>query len=366
MALINELVEVKAAGGIFRDWTSATVAYNFEEQSFRHFRLQLAEPDLKTLRLKPGDRVDISMAGKALIKDGYIKVRQVAYDAHRHAVQIDGLGKLGPIGGASVDLSNGGQFQDQTFEAIANAVLKKGGFKFRMDNPPDGADEKFKNAIPYTGERIWEFLERLARQRAIRLRSDADGTLVGGSGGGGGGSTLKEGENILAAQMHWEFPEAAGVVARGQGQGSNEVFGRPQAEISAKTELSSGNKDLRYIVPIEDATTKKAAQLRADYEAMQIESSILIVNVTHQGFLKPGGGGLWELSDEVTVISPMLFPLNDGKMDLKVWGVTMSQSESGTTTVVDCRNKGAFRRQSGSGGDAPTFGGAASPASSET
>jgi hypothetical protein len=64
-------LRVRTKSGIYRDWISVTV-----EQSFRSaggnagiprvFRLQVAEPDTKVLRLKPEDRVDIALAGKVV------------------------------------------------------------------------------------------------------------------------------------------------------------------------------------------------------------------------------------------------------------------------------------------------------------
>ena len=64
---------------------------------FNWARLQLAEetkdsePTLlkargKSIRLKSGDRVDIAVAGKVVINQGYVKVRQTAYDGRRHGI----------------------------------------------------------------------------------------------------------------------------------------------------------------------------------------------------------------------------------------------------------------------------------------
>src|SRR5438132_4590129 len=99
----DEWCEVRTNGGVFRDWTSVLVTYTYEDKGNpRHFQLELAEvtptgrsqPSLLSSggtgqvilqRLKPGDRVDIALARQLVIEDGYIKIRQSASDANRHA-----------------------------------------------------------------------------------------------------------------------------------------------------------------------------------------------------------------------------------------------------------------------------------------
>src|SRR5262249_4893639 len=141
----EEWCEVRTNGGIFRDWTSVLVRYSFEEYWVRHFQLELAEvtptaaargsagrvvDSLSLLdqggagqvilqRVKPGDRVDIAMALRLVIENGYIKIRQSAADAYRHAVQVVGLSKAGPMREVSIDVK-GGQFRDQPLSSIAN------------------------------------------------------------------------------------------------------------------------------------------------------------------------------------------------------------------------------------------------------
>jgi prophage tail gpP-like protein len=318
-----------------------------EEAFVASFSLQLTEPDPKALKLAPGDRVDISLGGKQVIKDGYIKTRQASYDSNRHAVRIDGLAKAGPMLEVSVDRKDV-QFQDYTFEAIANKLLKPVGVKFKFAKKPNGADEKFKNVIIHQGERIYEALERLARQRAIWLSTDGDGTVVGGDAqGGGGGAQLEEGVNILRASSYLEYPWAEKYVTSGQGQGSDESFGRRAAAISATSTIENGDKGKTVVEPIEVPTTQKEAQSRADMGARDIISRTLRVAVTHQGWFKPGTQELWKLRDDVSIKSPMLFPSGEEQMSLNVFSVTWNQSEGGTTTTVELVNPkalgGAFK-----------------------
>jgi prophage tail gpP-like protein len=353
---IAEYCEVKHKSGLFRDWISVTVRWGMEEEFVASFSLQLTEPDPKALKLAPGDRVDISLGGKEVIKDGYIKVRQASFDANRHAVRIDGLAKAGPMLEVSVDRKDV-QFQDSTFETIANKLLKPIGVKFKFAKKPKGAEEPFKNVIIHRGERIYEALERLARQRTIWLSTESDGTVIGGDAeGGGSGVQLEEGVNILRGSSYLEFPWADKYITEGQGQGSDQIFGRRTAAISATSTIENGDKGKTVIEPIEMPTTQKEAQSRADMGARDIIAKTLRVAITHQGWFKPGTQELWHLRDPVSIKSPTLFPSGEEQMSLNVFSVTWNQSESGTTTTVELVNPkalgGAFK------GDQPLFSGA--------
>lgn len=342
---ITEYCEVKHKSGLFRDWVSVTVRWGMEEQVVPSFSLQLTEPDPKALKLAPGDRVDISLGGKEVIKDGYIKTRQASYDANRHAIRIDGLAKAGPMLEVSVDRKDV-QFQNYTFEAIANKLLKPVGVKFKFAKKPKNADEPFKNVIIHQGERIYEALERLARQRAIWLGAEGDGTVIGGDAEGGSGTQLEEGVNILRASSYLEYPWADKYVTQGQGPGSDESSGRKVAAVSAKSDIANGDKGKTVVEPIETPTTEKEAQSRADMGARDIKARTLRVAVTHQGWFKPGTQELWKLRDSVSIKSPMLFPSGEEQMSLSLWSVTWHQSvDSGTITTIELVNPEAISDQ---------------------
>lgn len=353
---IAEYCEVKHQSGIYRDWIGVLVRWGIEEQVVASFSLQCTEPDPKALKLAPGDRVDIILGGKEVIKDGYIKARQASYDANRHAIRIDGLARAGPMLEVSVDRKDV-QFQDYTFEAIANRLLKPVGVKFKFAKKPKGADEKFPNVIIHQGERIYEALERLARQRAIWLSTDGDGTVIGGNAeGGGGGVQLEEGVNILSASSYIEFPGVEKYITSGQGKGSDELFGRRAAAVSAVSTIENGDKGKTIVEPIELPTTQKEAQSRADMGAMALNSHTLRVAVTHQGWFKPGTQDLWKLRDPVSIKSPMLFPSGKEQMSLFVWSVTWRQDAGGTLTTVELVNPAALGGALRS--DEPLFSGA--------
>lgn len=356
MAKLAEYAEIRSTAGIFRDWTTVAVEYNFDTNQMRSFRFQVAEPSAKTFILKPGDRVDVALAGELVIENGLITARQVGFDATRHGVQLDGGSRATPIHHVSVDVPGGGQFRGYGLEAIANRVLQPYGLKFRVENPPEGGKDPFPNVSVRHGESPFTFLSRLATQRGMYMRAEADGTIVAGTPSASSGVTFEEGRNILSANCLINMPYASDVIGRSQQPGSDSLFGKKASEISAKSTMANGLPGHVIKVLADMPLGQKELQTRTNMSAQQIEETALQATIVYQGWLRPDVGGLWNLGELINVKSPMLFPTEGGAQELKVWGVTYSQdANGGTTTAVQLRNKATFSRQSGDAKDAAPF-----------
>ena len=359
--------EVRTTSGTYREWLTVQVNQDIDSRWMRTFQLSCAEPSSALMqRLKPGDRVDIAMAGFVVIQGGFIEKRQAAYDANRHGVMVSGYSAAGPLTKVSADAGTG-QFRGYKIDAIANRLLKAHGLKFKVQNGPDGWDLPFPNFVVHFGETPFDAIARMCRQRGLWLWSEANGDITAGSkDAASGGLVFTEGDNILSASCNITMPLAEAVKGNAQQPGSDSLFGRKAAEISAKATLSGGVPGLTRNVLAEMPLSQKELQLRTNMESQAIEASQLQVSLAYQGWLNPAGK-LWDLSEMVTVKSPMLFPTADGKLELKLWGFSHEQTPEGqTTTKIDLRNKAAWNVQHP---DAKTsdgfFGGNASPAQPE-
>jgi prophage tail gpP-like protein len=350
----DNICEVRTRYGKFTDWLSVEVQHSLDKFSYRYFRLVCAEAStIGKLRLMPGqneggdavDYIDIYLDGEPVIIDGILWNRQAAYDANRHAVQLMGVGKGFLAEFSSIDKS-GGQYNGYTFEAIANDVLKPLGLTFRVVDPPDGFNEPFRNVVVHTGETHADLLNRLARQRAVWLSTDEKGNYIaiGGGKGAAGSLTYEEGRNILAASCSVNIPWAERIVGNAQAKGSDDKFGRDTAEIQAEGKVQNGIPGTVRKILAEMPLTQKELQMRTDMLTMAIEKIAVEVSVTYKGW-KNGEGKLWRLEEkpDITVKSPRLFPIKDGKQTLKLWGYRYSQNaETGTTTTLDLVNERAF------------------------
>ncbi|TXN27139.1 phage baseplate assembly protein [Methylobacterium sp. WL19] len=341
------ICEVRTSGGTYRDWQSVQVEQNYMSEDWnRSFRLVCAEPSaVGNLRLKPGDRVDIALAGQVVIKAGFIRDRQAAYDANRHAVQITGYGRAGLITEASIN-GGTGQYRGYKIDAIANSVLKPYGLKFRVQNGPDGWETPFTNVMVRMGETPFDLISRLAKQRGLFFYADVDGNLVAGPKSDGGMVQFIEGVNILAANCQLRHLAVEGLIVDAQQSGSDSLFGKKAAEVRASSAVTGGAPGAVRTILAEMPLNQREAQLRTDWEAAALQSMALQLQITYQGWLKPGVGGLWEPSDGVSVKSPMLFPTESGTEELKVAGYSyMQDTNAGTITTVDLVNKLAWEQR---------------------
>ncbi|GEP09804.1 phage baseplate assembly protein [Methylobacterium gnaphalii] len=350
------ICEVRTEGGTYSDWLTVEVSQSWDAEWMRNFRLTCAEPSDKLLqRLLPGSRVDIAMAGQVVIQEGYIKTRQAAFDSNRHAVQIVGYSKAGRTVYGSAEAGTG-QFRGYKIDAIANRLLKQHGLNFRVENGPSGWDTPFPNVVIRYGETPFDAISRLCRQRGLWLRADKAGNYVAGVSDGGDGAMFQEGVNILSANCSIEDPSVDNVIMNAQQSGSDSLFGRKASEISAKSQLSGGSGlGLSRKVLAEMPLGQKELQLRTNMESAALEADRVRVTLSYQGWLKPSGS-LWDLGDWATVRSPMLFPLANPQMRLKLWGYTYAQSPEGqTTTAIELVNAGAFQLKNPDGQQSDGF-----------
>lgn len=358
----DELCEVSASSGIYRDWTSVSVRCAYRDPD-RHFQLQVVEvgtlgKGFDYLRLKPGDPVQVSLAGEEVI-GGFVLQRQVAYDARRHAVQVDGKSRGHDITVSSVDTEKTGQFQNYTFSAIAKKVLAPHGVTYREGKLPEG-DRPFENVAVHYGETVWQFLERIGRMRRISLTADADGNLVGGDPGSGGSATLEEGRNILRARCvinDLTAPHTVRVV--GQGKGSDQRWGKTVSQVSAEAKVPGSTRPARiWKILAEEPGMQQDMKTRGEHEVDKQGKDRVEVEIVVRGWLRPSGG-LWNPGDAVSVKSPMLFPSTSGTMALKLVAVTFSQDAAGTYSTLELCDPIYFGQRFSGENTPALFGGAA-------
>src|SRR5580765_7997747 len=178
----TEIAVLVVNGQKFEDWESIWVQKRWAE-AFSYFRFTAAERDRAVissqplwarLQFKPPDACAITLAGQLAIT-GYIEVRQVAYDARSHAVMLIGKSATAGPAKSSVDTKDG-NFDNMSVEQAARKALAKTGASIKVIGS--------LNAQPYDklqnqpGEKIWDFMERIARPRGIIIGSDAQGNFL--------------------------------------------------------------------------------------------------------------------------------------------------------------------------------------------
>jgi prophage tail gpP-like protein len=338
----QEVAEVTVKGQRFRDWESVQVKLA-EGESNNTFKLTVSEgkplsSKYADLQIRPGDHCSITLAGELAIT-GYVETRQVAYTAEQHGIEILGVSFTKALVDGTAMTKNGNEFRDKSWKKIADEVAKpvKVVGKTGLNEMP------FRRASIPPGMSKFDFLEMLARQRGITLGTDKEGNLTARMMWTGGGASLVEGVNIL------EGREVMTVKGGGPNDTVNQepgydlrrsiAKGTHGNKASSSSNVDTGGKGVSAVnrQPAEHAGTQSETTSRSKMESQQRGAEQLQVTIVVQGWLKPGGGGLWQPGEKVHVKSPML--IVDEDLDL-VSATFTQDSKSGTRTTLELKRPG--------------------------
>jgi prophage tail gpP-like protein len=344
----DEIATLIVNGVRFEDWESVWVQRRWAD-SCTLFRFTAAERDpiftkqgfplWQKLQFKPGDLCTVLMADQLAVT-GFIETRQVAYDADQHGVQLDGKSRSELAAKSSVD-SETGSWDNQNFMQIASNVAGKYGVGVIPVGSPDSSP--FVQCQNEKGELVWDFLERLARQKGIVLGSDHLGNFLAiGPHSFPVIDRLIEGYNIKSCQCvisHKDIHLDVDVSA--QLKPTDQVNGSAANEVTAQ--VSSAVQNVLYskiIIPMETPPADQGEVFkRANYERMWKDGSLINATIVVQGWLR-AGRALWNAGDQVHVYSPMA--MLDQPMAIQ--NCTFSQdNRQGTITTLDLVNPEALQ-----------------------
>ena len=111
----DEIATIVVGGRKWDDWTSVKVE-NHRAEAFDLFTFSNVERPI-TIQFQPRENCAIYLGGLLAIT-GVITVRQVAYDANNHGVQLMGKGVTLFAARSSI-IDEAGSFDGQTFEQVA-------------------------------------------------------------------------------------------------------------------------------------------------------------------------------------------------------------------------------------------------------
>ncbi len=337
----TEIATVIAGGQVLQFWQTVEV-----EREFSHAvviaRVAVAEigdasHGWLTQRLAPGAPAQVLLGGRQVV-NGAVTVRQAAYDANKHAVEITIADHTINLRG-TVDC-NPGQYVNYTLQQIGSAVAGAVGVNFSVIGDPPGADMPFARVSEHPGEKRFDFIERLSRMRNVHLLSDGNGTLQAMRGCSGNiAATLTEGVNIESARLVMRDDDAYNQVATlGSlpGGSSTGAAGDATRDIkaTAKNPDYTGAPNLTVLAPQPGTVAEMA--MHSNHEVNLTVTTQLDCEIVTPGWFLPDGS-LWiehiGTRELITVYSPMLFPSNGMSLPLKRV-VHRQSSEEGTTTLL--------------------------------
>jgi prophage tail gpP-like protein len=354
MPLKSETCIVYANGQYYDIWETVEV-HRSAIDIIDHAMLTVSElstggTKLSQLKLAPGDSATVELGGVRALT-GNVYLRQAAYDAKTHAVQIGIASKTQAVMRTTVD-ANPGQYVNQTLQQIGSAVFGKVGVGFTIvGNPPD-ADLPFERESETVGSTRYSFVENLCRLRNLHMIDDGSGNIIAYRGAQGSTAPLREGFNILKARLLLKADEYVEDLT-----GVAQVFnkGTAGAQITANTTVANpvgSNAGGNFKFPAENAADQPSLQMRVNHQADYVNFQTVDGAVTVQGwFLTDGDLWMNHVPDDVRVYSPMLMP-GDGYGLFIIKEVIHRQSSAeGTTTDILITNPNGLGRERLSDGE---------------
>lgn len=325
----KEIATLLVHGSEFNDWETVWVQHNWTD-IYQTFKFTCAERDIKPeAQIEPGEGCTIKLGGQLAV-NGVVVTRQVAFEPKSHGVMLQGVSLQWWTGRASV-FHPTGEFDNMSFEDIAKKVLEPTGTKAKPLGKLNAAPFVHCQIMP--GEKIFDFLERLARDRKIIIAADRENNIlfVGEGASVGDAGSIKEGVNLKSAQCvisvvttHSEYEVGGQCWARDDKKYRHVSEQVAHAKGSAKhySPLST---------PLEQPVwTEQEVKTRCDMEQMWHEGQNVQVTAVVQGWLSQNGK-LWTPGDDVSFESPMCMI----KDKLKIQSVTYTQDvQSGTLTTL--------------------------------
>jgi prophage tail gpP-like protein len=288
---------------------------------------------LSDLKLAPGDSASITLGGVQAMT-GNVYLRQAAYDANTHAVQIGIVSNSQEVMRTTVDGAPG-QYVNQTIQQIGSACFGKAGVGFKVIGSPSGADLPFDRVSEPIGSMRFAFIENLCRLRNLHMVDDGKGNINAFRGAQSVAAPLQEGINILKARLLLKSDEYVEDLT-----GVAQVYrkGAPGAQIVARATASNpvgaamgGN----FTIVAENAADQPSLQMRVNHQVDNVNYRTVDGSVTVQGWFL-ADGDLWMnyVPANVTVYSPMLIPGDTGAFIIKEVVHRQSIAEGSTTDIM--------------------------------
>lgn len=330
----EEIATLVVNGLVYEDWETVWFQYTLGDP-WAQFKFTATEDDpwledSVLLRFKPGDECELYLGGWPVMR-GVIMVRQVAYDKNNHTIVLQGVSLSYYAAKASI-VDDKSEYEG-TFLEIADKVLAPtcSGYKVwgEISQLP------FKPADrPGRGEPIFDYLERLGRERKVVVTSDPYGDfLFIGEHVGVIVGDIVEGENILKCQAIMADLKARSDFIREGQKTANDQSNMGDAAQQRASVPGTAKCYNPLLTPMEHPVwTKAEVELAADNDLMVNEGQTKVeVTVTLQGWFNPRTGLRWDVGQDVNFISPMT---GIDWNPLKVRTITFTQDKNGSLSTL--------------------------------
>lgn len=295
--MVDDVI-LSVAGRRFSGWQSIDILRSIE-QGPHEFELSVVNAwrDIGHRHIQDGDECRVWIDNDLVIT-GFVDTRAPEYDATNQSLTISGRSRLGDLVDASMLRK---EYIGQKLDAIARAECKPFGIEVVVNADVGGA---FAKVGRDDGQSPWEFLDYLARVRAVRLISDAHGRLIITRAGTRlAGAKLQLGDNIERASATFSCRERFSeyVVV-----GKDNDVGFEDAAQTAHVKASARDAGVRRYRPVlivaDDDGPQMDCQAHADWQRNTHFGRNRGIVYTVRGWREKLGGAIWEPNTRVRVI----------------------------------------------------------------
>jgi len=332
---VSNQLRLEIAGNKFEGWLRIRVVRSIERPTGT-FSLSITERWESAKDAPPqiiaGDECKVFI-NDDLVLAGHVDDILPSYDAKTHTIKITGRSK-------AADLVDCGQrareWKERSLGQIAMDLARPYGINVRDDA---NVGKSFASQAIEPGQTAYEFLEKLARQRAVRFISDADGTLVITRAGTKRISTpLQLGINIMSAGGRFSVRDRFHkytVIGQRPGTDWNNTDAAADQQAS---EIDADVREVReQVILAENAVDIDDCKRRAKWKRNTAYGKGHGLTYTVRGWRH--AGGLWEPNTLVPIIDPWMRLDNEF---LLITGVQYLLDKEGERTEIQVMPAEAF------------------------
>ena len=328
----KDRAEISVDGQKFDDWETIWVQLHALDP-WSSFRFTATERQASaglfgsSTQFNVGKQCTITIGGVQVI-NGLIEQRQVAYDANRHHVELQGRSMSSIWARASVYVKDG-KLDNKSVQDAVKKVTER--YKCQIKTLGSVPEIKFDKLQAFPGEPIWDFAERICRPAGVCVGVDHENNLILAKDYiGRSGSNVIEGQNIKHMQCVFDktnvFKHYSVWLSH---NASDERWGQSITQQIANYDGSYPFDNIIVTPGEQNTKDQQFANDRAQFEARMREMAAVNANVVVYGWFRDEST-LWWPWDQVQVQSPMC-PLNE---TMAIRAVTFTQDPSGGTQAT--------------------------------
>lgn len=347
------MIELAVNGKRIAGWESVDISKSMTSLCGTFSMAQAATRDgvnLEYLPIFPGDKVEILRDGAKMLV-GWVDDINPSIDSSSHSIGVSGREVTCDL--VDCGILPGGRGESSwrkriTLPKLLEQLLAPFGLKY-SDAGGASTGDPFPRFSAEPGDTVFQTIQKACSQRGVLPMTATDGSLILVQGGHAMSfDPLVYGANILKVEGAFSIKDRFSVYSvRGEASTSTDFFNAAPGKFGfAATATDAGVSRYRpkVISGGSGTPTKKAAQVRANWEASTRAAKSGTATVTVRGWAQ-SNGALWECARLVVIEAPPIF--GAGSRTMLISSVRYSFGPGGEVAILSLEDPGAYAPEPG-------------------